>query len=188
MAKGQWPWSRSNGIRRAETVEEVINRLSMPLTECGCYVWLGELNNWGYPIVYYKTGPNKPTIKRAQRVIYELTKGPIPDGLVVDHTCNNTWCVNPDHYEAVTASENNRRRRPYVRKFCKNGHPLDETRKNGRCSICSKIWKQRENEQRRLSGYWTSDEYKRYCDDNREQIREKDRRRYQRNKQENGGI
>ena len=36
-------------------------------------------------------------------------KGPIPVGYVVDHTCNVTACVQPQHLEAVTYAENTRR-------------------------------------------------------------------------------
>lgn len=47
----------------------------------------------------------------AHRVAYRLFKGEIPDGLHIDHLCSNTLCVWPDHLEAVTAQENNRRSR-----------------------------------------------------------------------------
>lgn len=45
----------------------------------------------------------------AHRVAYELLRGPIADGLVIDHLCRNTLCVNPDHMEIVTQTENIRR-------------------------------------------------------------------------------
>ena len=46
---------------------------------------------------------------RAHRVAYTLFKGPIPEGLTVDHLCFNTRCQNPQHLEACTQSENVKR-------------------------------------------------------------------------------
>lgn len=42
-------------------------------------------------------------------MVYELFKGKIGDGLVLDHLCRNRVCVNPDHLEQVTIGENVRR-------------------------------------------------------------------------------
>jgi len=46
---------------------------------------------------------------RAHRVMYELIMGKIPDGLVLDHICRNTLCINPEHLEPVTNAENVKR-------------------------------------------------------------------------------
>jgi hypothetical protein len=48
--------------------------------------------------------------RAAHRVSFETFKGPIPEGLEVDHTCVNSLCINPEHLEAVTSTENIRRR------------------------------------------------------------------------------
>ena len=37
-------------------------------------------------------------------------KGPIPEGLVIDHLCHNHACVNPDHLRAVTHKQNGEHR------------------------------------------------------------------------------
>lgn len=45
----------------------------------------------------------------AHRFMYEQMVGPIPQGLTLDHLCRNKRCINPDHLEAVTQTENTRR-------------------------------------------------------------------------------
>jgi hypothetical protein len=47
----------------------------------------------------------------AHRYFYETHRGPIPNGAVLDHTCRNTICVNPDHLEVVTTAINTQRGR-----------------------------------------------------------------------------
>jgi HNH endonuclease len=45
----------------------------------------------------------------AHRVVWERHKGPIPEGLELDHLCRNPPCVNPDHLEPVTHAINMKR-------------------------------------------------------------------------------
>lgn len=47
--------------------------------------------------------------RKAHRIVYELLRGPIPEGLEPDHLCLIRSCVNPDHLEPVTRLENIRR-------------------------------------------------------------------------------
>ena len=61
--------------------------------------------------------------------MYELMVGPIPDGLVIDHVCNNRGCVRPDHLRPVTQRENILRGEGVAAKrarqtHCKRGHEL----------------------------------------------------------------
>lgn len=46
---------------------------------------------------------------KSHRVVYEHHRGPIPEGMVIDHLCRTKACVNPDHLEVVTQPENARR-------------------------------------------------------------------------------
>lgn len=46
---------------------------------------------------------------QAHRFAWADRRGPIPEGLTVDHLCFNRRCQNPGHMEIVTRSENSRR-------------------------------------------------------------------------------
>lgn len=110
-----------------------------------CWLWCGSRSVEGYGriMVRRKTWA-------AHRWIYELRVGPIPEGLVLDHLCRNTSCVNPAHLEPVTnvsnilrgvgaAAVNSRR------DTCVHGHPFDERntyiRTNGHraCRTCDAV-------------------------------------------------
>jgi hypothetical protein len=77
----------------------------------GCWIWSGAVHKSGYGQVKWK---GKSTV--AHRVTYELVKGKIPKGSVIDHLCNVKICVNPDHLEAVSYSVNTQR--AWDRKHC----------------------------------------------------------------------
>lgn len=49
------------------------------------------------------------TGKSAHVLMYEHFVGAVPAGLELDHLCCNKECVNPDHLEPVTHSENAKR-------------------------------------------------------------------------------
>jgi hypothetical protein len=93
-------------------------------TMAGCLLWTQEITPKGYGR-FHCCGKNRA----AHRLAYELARGPIPDGLVIDHLCRWRHCVNPDHMEPVTARINTLRgntaaAQNVAKTHCKRGHPL----------------------------------------------------------------
>ena len=74
-----------------------------------CWVWKGAVDRDGYGQFGDGTGRAHQKMKKAHRFAYESLVGPIPVGLVIDHLCRNTSCVNPAHLEPVTVGDNIRR-------------------------------------------------------------------------------
>lgn len=68
----------------------------------GCWPWTRSRNQDGYG--HLRLNPRASI--RAHRLAYELTYGPIPDGLVVCHRCDNPPCCRPDHLVLGTQVDN----------------------------------------------------------------------------------
>lgn len=102
--------------------------------ESPCLEWRGCTNAYGYGVVRNHEGK----VLQVHRVAYEAVKGPIPDGLVLDHLCRNTVCMNPGHLEPVTRGENVRRGENNNRKktHCIRGHEFTGHRDNTGQRVC----------------------------------------------------
>lgn len=91
MPKGYYPRPTLQ-----ERIEKYTNRLAD-----GCHVWTGWCDDDGYGgiQVKYKTS-------RVTRVVWELSRGPIPKGFLVCHTCDNPPCINIEHLFLGTVKDN----------------------------------------------------------------------------------
>lgn len=72
----------------------------------GCWEWRGAIHPNGYGTWTVARADKRTTSVRPHRVAWYNIRGPIPDGLVLDHACRNRTCVNPDHLEIVGHSTN----------------------------------------------------------------------------------
>src|ERR1044072_3676200 len=129
-----------------------------------CWLWSAGIHKSGYGM-FRADGKHV----YAHRYSYQLHKGPIPEGLVIDHVCPgqaatcvsgsaclHRRCVRPDHLEAVVFAENIYRGNTLAaenaaKTHCPDGHPYDEgntfiTPEGWR--VCRKCRRRREREHR----------------------------------------
>lgn len=65
----------------------------------------------------------------AYRVVYEIFNGPIPEGHVIRHSCDNPLCCNPKHLSCGTQSDNEHDKYDHDRA----GYTLDMLKEIRRC-------------------------------------------------------
>jgi hypothetical protein len=141
---GTWSMVRNRFYERRTVMERFAAKVYH--APSGCWEWLGTRNYKGYGFLHMNDGPRT---QGAHRVAYELFKGPIPEGLQIDHLCHNRGCVNPLHLQAVTGSVNQLRgltlsKRLALRTHCNHGHeftPENTSFHHGarRCKECHRI-------------------------------------------------
>jgi hypothetical protein len=124
--------------RTQPLLERFLSRIV--ITE-SCWFWTGHVQDDGYGRISIGGRHGKGLM--VHKVAYELWVGPIPEGLVIDHTCHNAdslcdgrscihrRCVNPDHLEGVTQAINVARGRGIAainanKVRCIHGHPFDD--------------------------------------------------------------
>jgi len=127
--------------------ETPLDRLAEKIEVDGdCWIFTGATDGDGRYGALYNGATQK--VERAHRRAYELLVGTIPAGLVLDHLCRRTLCVNPDHLDVVTQRENILRggwgSATNARKtHCNRGHEFDVdntiVRPSGRqCRECTR--------------------------------------------------
>lgn len=109
----------------AESMAKFMDRVTeLP---SGCWLWLGgRVGRPDYLYGVFSVAQRRSGRCPAHRWSVEHFHGSIADGLVVDHLCRVTLCVNPSHLQAVTPRENLLRGKSFVggrvRDYCKYGH------------------------------------------------------------------
>lgn len=82
--------------------EEAFQAYAEPIVgDPNCLIWTGALNSSGYGSVRVEGR----TVS-AHRYAWSRERGPIPDGMMVDHICWNRCCVNIDHLRLATKAQN----------------------------------------------------------------------------------
>ena len=94
----------------------------IPVTESGCWLWLGATDKDGYGVIAGSIN-NVPWRDKAHRKSYAFHKGPIGDKHVL-HICDVTGCINPNHLYLGTPLDN----------------AIDKV-KRGRCNAISRFGK-----------------------------------------------
>lgn len=138
-----------------------LNKIDFPEDQDGCWTWKAYVDRDGYGTFYVGHVNGKRIDMKAHRFSYELFRDKVPNGLVIDHLCRNTSCVNPFHLEPVTSLEN-LLRSPFINSdHCRRGHQytLENTAywKNRRggltkvCKICRYGWYEKQRAKKSCS-------------------------------------
>lgn len=91
-----------------------------------CLVWTGSKDGHGYGNISVKG-----RMIHIHRYAWMRVHGPIPDGMVVDHTCFNSLCAEVRHLRLATKSQNGQYRGGADRGR-KNGLPRGVTTQKGK--------------------------------------------------------
>jgi hypothetical protein len=86
-----------------KTLAQILSRYTVSPT--GCWEWTGTQNGHGYGLVCVMIENRRMGIS-PHRLQWMHHYGPIPDGLVVMHTCDTGLCINPAHLAVGSQAAN----------------------------------------------------------------------------------
>jgi hypothetical protein len=125
----------------------------------GCLLWAGALDRDGYGKISVDGSP-----RLVHRVMWEMSEGPIPPGLTIDHVkdrgCTHKNCASIAHLEPVTHQVNMLRGNTVAalhaaQTACDSGHEFDllntyfDSRGRRHCRECSRQGKRRRYAERK---------------------------------------
>ena len=123
----------------AEDFENIKQRFSKKYQvdpKLGCWIWDGKPNQDGYGVYgFTKSKTRQQDTWLAHRLSWELFKGKIPQGFVIDHLCSNKICVNPNHLNPTTNYLNSGRQQSLRQVICANPK-CENLRSRGRKGLC----------------------------------------------------
>jgi hypothetical protein len=83
-------------------------RVDIQADDRQCWTWRNSKYRNGYGSLRIKNPDGTISAKLAHRVAWEITYGPIPEGMKICHKCDNPPCCNPAHLFLGTTQDNNR--------------------------------------------------------------------------------
>ena len=98
------------GVYDRKSLEERILERTFEDKTTGCWVYQGHIDKDGYGQV-----SDGSRTRQVHRCMYEITNGPIQEGLKAGHLCDDKYpkdcilyrkCCNPDHIKPMTNKEN----------------------------------------------------------------------------------
>lgn len=106
LARGARYCSRAccDADRKRSVEHRFVKRFNAIFKSDGCWEWPGQRTSGGYGTL--RKGGRDQSTAYSHRLSYTINIGPIPEGMVVCHRCDNPPCCRPDHLFLGTQAEN----------------------------------------------------------------------------------
>lgn len=118
------------GVYERKSPEERFRTKVRVNENTGCHEWTAYVRKDGYANFRFDGGTGF-----AHRFSWVMHRGPIPDGMEIDHKCRVRHCVNPEHLQLVKegfnsdqGAEHNR-----IKTHCPSGHEYSEENTSTSC-------------------------------------------------------